>query len=92
MKTLKIIMPVLIAITMSTFTACSSSSSSSDDTKIDTKSSYIINETENRDIPLDAEMLAQSEGTKVKITRNVESDTAMNVHVIEGSVEVTEIE
>ena len=87
MKALKIITPILIAVAMSTFTACTDSSSSN--TKANTGSSYLINATESRDVPLDTELLAQSEETKVKITRDIEADM-MNVYVIIGSVEVTE--
>ncbi len=71
---------ILIALAMSTFTACSNNDT-------DTKTKYIINTLENKDIPFDAAMLAQSEDTKVKITRDVESEM-MNVYVISGSVEV----
>ena len=76
---------ILIALAMSSFTACSSGGSNNDDTNI-----YTINALENKDIPSTASLLAQTEDTKVKITRDVESDM-MNVYVLSGSVEVTEI-
>lgn len=87
MKT--IITPLLIALAISIFSACSSSSS---DTTTDAVSSnsYIINATENRDVPLDAEILSVStEQAQVKLTRDVEAEI-VNVYVISGSVEVTE--
>lgn len=81
----------------------SSSSSNKDDTNttvpIDTNTtiedinistSYILNSLANRDIPSTASLLAQTEDTKVKITRDVESDM-MNVYVLSGSVKVTEL-
>jgi uncharacterized protein YcfL len=78
---------ILIALVMSSFTGCSSSSDS--DTDADSTIKYLINTLENKDIPSDASLVAQSEGTKVEISRNVESDT-MNVYVLKGSVEVIE--
>ena len=51
---------------------------------------YIINTLENKDIPLNASMLAQTKETKVKITRNIESEV-MNIYVLIGSVVVTEV-
>ena len=101
---------ILIALAMSTFTGCSSSSSNNETnttesnttvpdtntTEPDTNTttpitkSYIINTLENKDIPSTASMLAQSSDTKVKITRDVESEM-MNVYVISGSVEVSEV-
>ncbi len=88
MKILKILTPLLIALAMSTFTACSSGGSETNGTE--TKS-YIINATENKDIPLDAQIKSVStQDAKVKLTRNVEANLT-NVYVISGSVEVTEI-
>jgi len=89
MKTLKTIMtPLLIALVMGTFTACSDSDSNNTDT--DNTYKYIINATENRDVPLDAQILSVStEEAQVKLTRDVEADS-VNVYVIRGSVEVTE--
>jgi hypothetical protein len=84
MKTMKIITPVLMALTISTFTACGDS-----DTKLQTTSSYKIYKSENKNVPLDAEMVALSADTEVKITRNLDSSDSMNVHVIQGAVEVT---
>jgi len=91
MRINKIIVPVLVAIATSTFIGCNGSNSNDikieeDEQNITTKS-YIINKSENRDIPIDANMLAQTQDTKIKITRDIEKDT-MNVYVIEGSVEV----
>ncbi len=87
MKVLKIITPVLMALAISTFTACSSSNQ--DATNLNTKT-YIINATENKDIPIDAQMKSVStEQAKVKLTRDVEANVT-NVYVITGSVEVTE--
>jgi hypothetical protein len=78
---------ILIALVMSSFTGCSSSSDS--DTDADSTIKYLINTLENKDIPSDASLVAQSENTKIKISRDVESDT-MNVYVLKGSVEVIE--
>lgn len=92
---------VLIALAMSTFTGCSGGGGGSssydvnttleDNITVATSKSYIIYALENGDIPSTATMLAQSEGTKVKITRDVESDM-MNVYVFTGSVLITEVE
>ena len=91
---------------MSSFTGCSSNSTSEDSntTVEDTNTTdsnttiedtnatniFIINALENKDILSTASLLAQSEDTKVKISRDVESDM-MNVSVLSGSVEVTEL-
>ena len=79
---MKIVTPILLAISMSFFTACSDSSSVDD-------GSYVIGALEDRDVPIDAQLLAQSTDTEVTIKRDVESDT-MNVYVISGSVKVTD--
>ena len=97
---------ILIALAMSIFIGCSSgggSSSNKDDTNttvptdtnttiedINISTSYILNSLANRDIPSTASLIAQTEDTKVKITRDVESDM-MNVYVLSGSVKVTEL-
>jgi len=88
MKMNKIILAILMAFAMSLFTACSDSSSS-DDGEGGTNT-YTINAGENRDVPIDAEMVSVSaEDAEVKLTRDVEAATT-NVHVLSGSVEVTE--
>ena len=82
-----ILTPLLIALAISMFTACSDSSSNSEESGLNT---YIINAGENRDVPTDAEIVSvSSEDAQVKLTRDVEADTT-NVHVISGSVEVTQ--
>ncbi len=81
---------ILIALAMSSFIACSSSNGETIVEDTNTTSKFIINTLENKDISLDASLLAQTKDTKVKITRDVESDI-MNVYVIRGSVEVTQI-
>lgn len=78
---------ILIALAMSSFTACSDSSNKAGEA---VSKSYIINTLENKDIPIDSNLLAQTQDTRVKITRDVESEM-MNVYVIKGSVEVSEV-
>ena len=89
----KIITPILIALAIGTFTACSDSSNSTpieSEIPAPTSNSYIINETENRDVPLDAQVVSVStQEAQVKLTRDVEAEV-VNVYVISGSVEVTE--
>jgi len=88
MKTKNIILSILIASAMSIFTACSDSSSS--DSKESGLNTYTINAGENRDVPMDAEVVSVStEDAQVNLTRDVEAETT-NVYVISGSVEVTE--
>ena len=92
MKTLTktIMTPLLIALAMGTFIGCSDSNNNT--TEDTNTNSYIINETENRDVPLDAQILSIStEQAQVKLTRDVEANE-VNVYVISGSVEVTEAE
>ena len=90
MKNFKTIMtPLLIALTMGTFTACSESSSNNT-TDTDNTNKYIINETESKDVPLNAQILSVStQEAQVKLTRDIEAEI-VNVHVLSGSVEVTE--
>ena len=90
---------ILITFVMSLFIGCNSSSSNdtdqmadeiiTPDTPVEEDRSYTLNSSENKDIPITSKLLAQSEETKVKIIRDVESET-MNIEVITGSVEVTE--
>jgi hypothetical protein len=89
MKINKYILPLLVASATSIFSACSSSS---DDTTENTQTNtYIINETENRDIPIDAQFKSISiDQAKVKLTRDIEKKV-VNIYVIKGSVEVTEV-
>jgi len=93
MKTIQtIITPVLIALAMSTFTACSDSdSNTTPETETEITNTYILNATESKDIPLDSQILSVStEEAQVKLTRDVEANV-VNVHVLSGSVEVTEV-
>ena len=86
----KIVLPIFIASAMSIFNGCSDSNSNTPDEELNTNT-YIINETENKDIPITAEFKSIStEQAEVKLTRDVEADS-VNVYVIKGSVEVTEI-
>ena len=86
---------ILIALAISIFTGCQSNSNnthSQNEVHLDensTNKSYIINSLENKDISITASVVAQSEDTKVKITRDIESDM-MNLYVISGSVAVQE--
>ena len=83
MKTIKIFLLLLIALAMGIFTACS-------DTDSNNAHIYTINATENRDIPLDSEIVSIStQEAQIKLTRDVEANI-VNVYVISGSVEVTE--
>lgn len=92
MKTI-IMSLTLIALAMSSFTGCSKNSYDDANATLPgatpTAKTYLINALENKDIPSNASMLAQTKDTKVKITRNVESDI-MNVYVLNGRVMVTE--
>lgn len=84
----KIITSLLIALAISFLNACSGDG----DSNLDLQSnSYIINQGENRDIPIDAQILSVStQDAQVKLTRDVESNIT-NIYVISGSVEVTEL-
>jgi len=87
MNTNKLIPSILIAIVLSMLTACSSSNET---TTKETVNSYIINEGENKDIPIDSQIKSIStQQAQVKLTRDVEADIT-NVYVISGSVEVSE--
>ena len=80
---------ILLVLALIPFTACSDSSVDNVDT--DTNS-YTINATENKDVPLGAEMVSSStEKAQVKLTRDIEADI-VNVYVISGSVKVTDSE
>ena len=94
MRNLSIV--VFLALAIISFIGCGDGDDSSNDgseTSVEvvkpTAVTYIINVTEDRDIPTTANMLARTTETKVKITRDIES-TTMNVLVLSGSVEVTE--
>ena len=86
---------ILIALAISIFTGCGNNSNNThtqDEIFLEdnaTNKSYIINSLENKDIPITANILVQSQDTKVKITRDIESDM-MNLYVISGSVAVQE--
>lgn len=74
---------ILIVLSIVSFIGCSS-----DDSYV--PNTYIINALESREVPSNANVVANSEGSKIKITRDIESDS-QNIYVISGSVKVTEI-
>ena len=91
MKTLKTIMtPLLIALAMGTFTACSDSASNNVGT--DDTVRIILNTNEEANVSLDSKIVSVStQQAQVKLTRDVEANE-VNVYVISGSVEITELE
>jgi len=79
---------IFIVLGIITFTACSDSENGSD--SLVGSTSYRINMTENRDVPIDALIVSiGDEEAQVRLTRDVEQET-LNVYVISGSVRVTE--
>ena len=83
------ILVLLVALVVNIFSGCSSSSSENTTEDLNTKT-YIINETQNKDIPITAQFKsASTDQAEVKLTRDVEQEI-VNVYVIKGSVEVTE--
>ena len=80
---MKYIKSIAIIFSVMLLVSCSDESSFSDTGK------YMIEEAQSMDVPATASLLSQTTDTKVKITRDVESES-MNVYVISGSVEVSE--
>jgi len=81
-----ILINLMIGLIMSSFIACDDSQNVS----FTGETSYRVNISENRDIPIDS-LIASigDEEAQFQVTRGLEPDT-LNVYVLSGSVRITE--